>query len=480
MAYALLQEGRLVDAEQLMVKELRAAEQRYGRGSLEWASAQCDLGNVLLSSDQADRAVECFRSACSGPVPDSPEAYKDRLTYRLNLGTVLRMIGRLDEAETELRSNLHERSAFYGRQHPGYAFGLESLADVLLQRGNVREAREVIEEALGNFWRNGHERVATTLALRAEIVTAGGGDEPSFPSLEHLPGEIVDQMTVTVLNRTDGNLTMNRAILTDLVTALEGRLGPDHQTTLNALSHLANVGHDAGDEAGRIQAIQKVLASYDRQGRAEEGLMAALGLAMAQSDAGDMAGALRTYAQAGTRADGIGRPELSSQVLRNWGLALSEADRPVDAEQRLREALAAADLGKDYETLGRARIALGLFLQHQDRLAEARQIVEAGLTTLDVAHPDAVVGRSHLGAIAAGRSCGCGDIEGSIAEAFSEFVVGRLPQDLLARLDVTVENENFKINVELRREPTEDEVEHMNRVIESAHTEFRHRLASAN
>lgn len=384
--------------------------------------------------------------------------------------------GRLDEAETELRQNLQERLSFYGREHPGFAFGMEPLADVLLRRGNVREAREAVEEALANFWRNGHERVATALALRAEIVRAGAGDEPTFVGLEQLPDEIVEQTAVAVRSRSGGDPAVRRAVITDLITALETRFGPDHQATLNALSHLANAGRDTGDEAGRVDAIQKVLASYDRQGRAEEALMASLGLAMAQSDGGDMAGSLRTYAEARVRADGIGRPELISQVLRNWGLALSEARVPDEAERRLREAVAAADTGHDYETLGRARIALGLFLQHQERLAEAREVVQAGLATLDVAHPDAVVGRSHLGAIEAGRSCGCGDMPGAIAEAFREFVVGRLPGDLLERLDVTVDDQNFKVDVKLHREPTEDELRYMNRVIESANGEFRHRL----
>jgi hypothetical protein len=123
MACALLREGRLADAEQLMVKELQAAERRHGRGSPEWASAQCDLGNILLGGDQPKRAVECFRSACSGPVPKEPGARKDYLTYQLNLGLVLATTGRLDEAETELRRNLQERLAFYGREHAGYTSG---------------------------------------------------------------------------------------------------------------------------------------------------------------------------------------------------------------------------------------------------------------------------------------------------------------------------------------------------------------------
>ncbi|MCO5994264.1 tetratricopeptide repeat protein [Actinoallomurus rhizosphaericola] len=481
LAYALLREGRPADAEQLMVRELQAVERRHGRGSPEWASAQCDLGNLLFGCDRPDRAIECFRSACEGPAPDDPEAYKERLTYRLNLGTALLMTGRLDEADAELRRNLEERLAFYGRPHPGYAFGLEPLADVLLRRGAVHEAREAIEEAIGNFWRNGHERVATALALRAEIVTAEGGRDPLFPGLDQLPDEVVEDLAATVLNRTGAARPDDaaKAVLTGLTTVLEARLGPDHQATLNALSHLANLGRHLGDGPGRVAAIHKVLSSYDRQGRAEDALMAALGLAMAQSDAGDPAGALRTYAQARTRADALGRPELSSQVLRNWGLALAEVDRPAEAEERLREAVAAAELGHDYEMLGRARIALGLFLQHGERFAEAGQVVEAGLATLDVAHPDAIVGRSHLTAILEGRSCGCGNIQGTIADAFRDFVVGRLPRDLLDGLDVTAKDGEFAVSVRLRREPTEDEITHMNRVIESANAEFRKRLAAA-
>src|SRR5690349_18089422 len=138
MAFALLREGRLVDAEDLMTRELQAVTARHGQGSAAWASAQCDLGNVLLNADQLGRAVDCFRLAASVAGHDD-ESRKDRLTYRMNLGMTLRMAGRLDEAEKELRQGLEERLAFYGREHPGYAFGLEPLADLLLARGEVRE-----------------------------------------------------------------------------------------------------------------------------------------------------------------------------------------------------------------------------------------------------------------------------------------------------------------------------------------------------
>ncbi|HEV7708524.1 MAG TPA: hypothetical protein VGP16_10055 [Asanoa sp.] len=407
------------------------------------------------------------------------EAAKDQLTYRLNLGMVLRMAGRLDEAETELRHGAEDRLAFYGREHAGYAFGLEPLAEVLLQRGNVGEARRVVEETVANFWRNGHERIATALALRAEIVRADGAEGPLFVNMDQLPDHVVEQVAASVLNRVgQGDPTIHQAVLTDLAAMLEARLGPDHQATLNALSQLANSGRDRGDQAGRADAIQRVLAAYDRQGRAEDALMAALGLAMAQSEAGDTEGSLQSYASAYDRAQRIGRPEVLSQVSRNWGLALKEAGQVGPAEQRLGEAVAQARRGGDGEALGRADVALGILLQHDGRLDDARRALEESLSILDPVHPDALVARSHLGAVLEGRTCGCGDMQATLTDALGEFILTRLPTDLLANLGVTIENGDVQIKVELRREPTEEELERLNGVVRSAHAEFRRRLTS--
>ncbi|WP_349338196.1 tetratricopeptide repeat protein [Plantactinospora sp. B6F1] len=463
------------DAENLMTRELQAATDKHGHGSPEWASAQCDLGNVLLNTDQLDRAIECYRHAVSA-TPRDHESRKDQLTYRLNLGLALRMAGRLDDAEAELRQGVQERLAFYGREHAGYAFGLEPLADLLRQRGEVAEARQVVEEAVANLWRDGHERVASALALRAAIVHAEESRDPLFVGLHQLPDELVEQVGRSVTQMVDHDDPASKSLLTSLVAALEERLGIDHQATLNALSALANLGRDLGDQAGRVDAIERVLASYDRQGREEEALMAALGLAMAQDDAGDAEAALRTYGSAHARAERIGRPELLSQVLRNWGLALKEAGRVDLAEQRLTEAVRQARRGTDYDMVGRACVALGLFLQHEARLSEARTVLEEGLAVLDPVHPDAIVGRSHLGAVLDGRTCGCGDMAGTIADAFRDFVITRLPADLLDRLDVAIVDGDFKIDVGLRREPTESELARLNDVFQTAHAEFRHRL----
>jgi tetratricopeptide (TPR) repeat protein len=482
-AYALLRNGRAVEAEELMAQRVREAEATTGRDSPVWAAAQCDLGNVLLNSHQLDRALACYRAAAGTPAFVEPEARKDQLTYRTNLGLILQMLGRLEEAETELRANVGDRLDFYGREHAGYAFGLEPLADVLLRRGKTREARRTVEEAISNLWANGHQRVATALALRAEILKADGADAPAFGGLDGLPDELIEQMARALIGRVDDSPSAaGREALTELLGLLEARLGSDHQTTLNTLSKLANVTRDTGGGPGRVEAIQKVLAAYDRQGRTQDAVMAALGLAMAQNDDGDIGGALRGYADARTRAETTGNPTLVAQVLRNWGLALAEDGRAEEAEQRLREAVTAARRGGNDDMLGRSLVALGLFLQHHERFDEARPVVEEGLAVLDPADSDAVMGHSHLNAIVARRSCGCGDaaeMQDAIAESFRRFVLGRLPGDLLDHLDVTIADGDFNLEVQLRREPAPEELEHLNRVMQSALAEFRHRLTRA-
>lgn len=473
----LWRQRRVVEAEQLLVGELQAVMAKHGRGSARWAAALSDLGNLLMNSDQLDRAINCFRNAADA-TKASDDTRKDHLTYRLNLGTALRMAGRLDEAEAVFREGVQGRLVFYGRDHAGYAFGLEPLAELLLQRGNAREARPVVEEVVENFRRNSHERIAPALALRAEVVAAEGSDDVLFPYVDQLPDDLVEELVMSVLSRLgEGGPAPSKTVLSGLIAMLEGRLGPDHQMTLNALSAQANFGGDVGDQTGRIEAIQRVLDSYDRQGRTEDAVMAALGLAMAQNDVGDPLAALRTYESAYTRADSTGRPELRGQVLRNWGIVLHEAGQPGPAEQRLTEAVTQARQSTDRDTLGRAQIALGLFLQHENRLVEARPVIEEGLSVLEPVHPEAMIGRSHLSAVIDGRTCGCHNMNNTIENAFREFALAKLPPDLLADLSVTLEDDDFKIDVQLRREPTEEELERLNGVMQSASAEFRRRIS---
>ena len=99
---------------------------------------------------------------------------------------------------------------------------------------------------------------------------------------------------------------------------------------------------------------------------------------------------------------------------------------------------------------------------------------------LEPAHPDAISCRSHLQAAESGHACGCGDTNAALEEAFREFVMARLPAGLLNKLDVTLKDGSFVVGVHVNRPPTPDEVQRVNRAMESASQEFRRRIGKEN
>ncbi|HZT78609.1 MAG TPA: tetratricopeptide repeat protein [Gemmataceae bacterium] len=476
-AVAALQRGDTVAAEEIITTAAHEARAKYGPGSPEDAVAQNELGNILINVGQLPRAIAAYREATSGPWPEDKQAQRDQLTFLMNLGMALQWHNQLEEAEEALRRGLKGREDFYGKQHAGYAFGLEPLAEVLLRRGKLDEAVQLAEEALRNFWNNGHERVVTALVLRAEAWKAAKKEGNPLAPAAQLPDHLLQQLADHVysrVGRTDVRLSW--AVLNDLVPLLEARFGEAHEVTLGALSVLANVGRGAGEPEARLATIRRFIQACDRWGRPEKALQGVQGLALALSEAKQHEAAGAAYRDALQRADRLGDAAQKSQVRRNFGLFLAEQERRGEAEPKLREAVAEAERARDKEMLGRAEIALGIFLQHGGKLDEARDFTARGVSRLAPSHPDAVSGRSHLKAIESGDSCGCGNTGEAMAEALREFVLSRVPEGLLDRLEVKWENNNFAIQVYLNREPSQQEVEHLGRIIQHAQEDFRKRV----
>ncbi|MBX9692365.1 MAG: tetratricopeptide repeat protein, partial [Cyanobacteria bacterium] len=193
-AIELLKEGKTVQAEEVVLEAAKAAEQKFGPDKPETASAYNDLGTILINVGNLQGGVEAYRRACSGPMPNTEELLKDRLTFLMNLGMALQFSEQLDEAENVFREGLKRRLEFYGREHAGYAFGLEPLASLLLRLGKVDEALAAYDETIEIFWNNGHPRVITALALRAEAFKVVKSNRPSFDEVEQLPDELVEEM----------------------------------------------------------------------------------------------------------------------------------------------------------------------------------------------------------------------------------------------------------------------------------------------
>jgi tetratricopeptide (TPR) repeat protein len=482
-AIRLLQAGKTVDAEETVLRAAEKTRAKFGAGSPQDAVAQSELGSVLLNLGQLDRAIAAYREAVTGPMPDDELGKRDRLTFLLNLGQTLLMAKRLEEAEEALHTGLEGREEFYGREHAGYAYGLEPLAEATYRLGKTAPALEMMEEVVRNFWKNGHRRVGGAVAIRAEMLKAAGNPAPPFTGLEKLPNEYIEELgkkAISRIARTE-DLKISRAVLADLVPLLASRLGEAHAQTTAALIAVSNVERklgEEGDPAIRQAAIQRLIAGFDAQARSSEALQAVLSLALAQSDAGQNQAAADTYKQALQRVQASSGPREKSEVLRNYGLLLAELKRDTEAEERLRQAVAEAE-NADNEVLARALIALGIFLQHCSRVDEGRPMLARALPMLEPTHPDALACRSHLQAAEAGGLCGCGDTNAALVEAFREFVMTRVPEGVLDKLDVSLKDGSFGVKIFLNRQPSPPELERLNRVMEHASNEFKEKIGRA-
>jgi tetratricopeptide (TPR) repeat protein len=349
-----------------------------------------------------------------------------------------------------------------------------------MRMGKTDEALQLFQETVANFWRNGHPRVATALALRAEALKKAGRSDPPFAGVDQLPDNLLQDVVNHVISRTqESDPSLLSQVLQDLVLVLKKSFGQDHWLVVNTLIWIVNLESmrgKEGDFAVRVQAAREVIASHDRQGQRKEALQAVQGLALALGDAGRNEEAIAAYREAASRARSLGDAVQQSQLRRNFGLLLSELNRDDEAEAELRGAVEDAERSTDEEMLSRAQIALGIFYQHRQRLDDARPLLAAALRNINPAHSDAVIGRSHLQALESGKTCGCDNQGEALAEAFRDYVLERLPQDLMERFEVRIEDNDFKIDVHLRREPKDEELEHLNRVVSHALAEFRREL----
>jgi tetratricopeptide (TPR) repeat protein len=470
-----------VEAEEVAHQAIYEAEMKVGPASPQFATAQNDLGRILTFLGRHETAVDAYRKASDLEFPGDGQATRDRLTYLMNLGQTLEWLGRLDEAEEALRRALAGRREFYGRDHPGYAFGLEPLAALLARQGDAGEALKLISAAVHIFWKNQHPRVAAALVRRAFILHGGANPTPPFAGLDGLSDALVEQMGHEAVGAVaDADLVVSRRVLADLIALLVARLGESHQQTINALVAQSNVERTLGDAAAWAESVRRVLGIYDRLGQTGEALQAIQGLAAALSAAGKSQEAEAAYRDAAARAERLRDHAAQAQVARNFGLFLAETDRRAEAEGLLRGAVTHAESATNPEEIGRYQIALGIFLQHGGDLDAARELLATALEKMNPAHPDALVGRSHLLAIEQKRSCGCGDTSEAFCVAIKEYILGQFPPGLVKQLDVGLseDRQNLDVGVRLDREATEAELQLIERIVRHAREEFRKRITT--
>lgn len=455
------QDGDMLRAEEIMRGAIADIEATEGPDSAAFASACMHLASLLSGSGEYARGAELLRRAVAAEIPGEDGA-SDRLTYLMNLGEFLTRAGQLEEAEAALQQSVDGRAALYGEDHPGYAFGLEPLADLRLLAGDAEGALAVYERCLEIHWTQGHPRVTTALAGRAMALATMRTDALLEP-VAQMPDALLDEVIDALLSRAQLAPSAAAMRVIDATLALAEARCASHVRAVRMVQ--TDVARVVGDVAIRVEAFGALLPLARTDAERIDVLQ---GLALALSEAEQHADAEQAYVKAVAAAVELDDPGYISRTQRNAGLYLADRDRADEAVRLLTEAVDAASLAGLLPEQGRALIALGIVQQHAGDLESARAALTEGTTLLPPEDRERLRGRSHLTALDTGDGCGCGNLDAAMSEALMTLVEQMVGPGLVESLTVRTTPEGPAVALELARTPEDAEHDRLNRAIQQA------------
>ncbi|MGW4967655.1 FxSxx-COOH system tetratricopeptide repeat protein [Nonomuraea sp. NPDC004186] len=306
------------------------------------------------------------------------EEHPDTLTSWNNLASVLGRLGRLQEAEAEIRAVLQARRRVLGEEHPGTLTSWNNLASVLGDLGRLQEAE-----------------AETRAVLQARRRTLGEEHPETLNSRNNLALVLGD------LGRLQEAEAEARAVWQTQARAL----GEEHPDTLTSRNNLALVL----GRLGRLQEAEtetRAVLQARRRGLGEEHpntLTSRNNLAYVLGSLGRLQEAeaeTRAVLQARRRVLGEEHPEtLNSRS--NLAFVLGELGQ-VEAEAETRAVLQVRRrvLGEEHPSTLNSRNNLAGVLGRLGRLqeaeAETRAVLQARRQVLGDEHPDTLISREYL------------------------------------------------------------------------------------
>ncbi len=189
-----------------------------------------------IQAGDMDRAADVLRKSVDEG-PGRSEASRARyFTHVMNLGDLLVYLEHYDEAERVLRAGLQGRADLYGRNHPGYAYGLEPLAEALLRAGEAKQALPLAEQATEIMWNNTHERTPELMALRAYVRLAVDETANAFQDMEAMPDDLVQVAIDSAVARASRYPDLGPRVLRSLLAWMDEHGRGDRTAVEKALS----------------------------------------------------------------------------------------------------------------------------------------------------------------------------------------------------------------------------------------------------
>lgn len=471
---------RVADGELLLRGEVIALERRFSRLSLEYEVASGELATYLWAVGNEVAAIEILNDICLAPMPTDGSAIRNRLTQIMNFGELLTTVGEFDRAETILEKGLAGRLKYYGKEHPGYAFGLQPLAGVWLYQGKFEAALTAIEQTIDIFANDGHERIIGAIVLQSEILKTGGVETYLFKNLEGWAQDSIEDFASSLFLRIE-NFTppqIAQFLLLDLAQLLTIKFGKDGKTLLLTYSKLAEIERRLGKDGNshiRQVSIKQIFESYQRQGNLEGSISALMGLGYAQADNNEIEDALKSYSHALALAEGAQNSELSVQVMRNYGIFLKDIGQKSAARDMLTRSITIAQQHSLIDATARGQIALGIFVQHEGEIESARQLLELGTVKLNPSDPSRVCGINHLRAIEKGIACCAEAMPDTILESCREFILSKISSEAVE--DIQISNDDgLNVNLSFHEHIEDEEKDALVLQINYAFREFQQNL----
>ena len=474
-AAELLRAGDATAAITIMRDAARRVAAARGAESPQHAAALYNLASVYMAAGDWPSAATTLETCCAIQ-PVDRQSTKDHLTYLMNLGDTYAEAGELAKAEKVHRDALPRRATFYGTDHAGYAYGLNSLAEVLLRQDRAAEALPLATRAR-DICRNSPSQLnPQTYATRAFAVKASGGDDATaFEGVDALPPDeraAFYQHLIAVGRH--AQVAGCVATLAALSRRLESAADANDETRWNAAAALLNAARLRKDHVAWLACADRLIAAARKSGNRVALIEVLQNKAIALAESKGPAAELEAYQAALAEATALGDLRVLSTVHRNLGICLREQNKPDEAEKHFAAAVELARKAGAIEHLGAALAAHGIFVQHHGDLARARPMLAEAVRVIPPTHPDYLFAANHLNALDKDASCGCGQMDEAIAQAVKQMVRARLPADLLEDVQLTVKpGAKPNVQVRLKRQASAAELETVQTVVNQAVVELQ-------
>lgn len=321
------------------------------RLTAERAFAADNLAAVLSQRGQHDRAEPLHLEALKWLQGLGPQRGADVATVHGNLGLLYRRRGELARAQASLLRSVDAHLRLEPLASGGAQIPLVNLIDVLLQRGQPRQAEEL---------------VGWLLQLGGDH--AGAAQQSVATSLLQLGSSAFAQ----------GQLGLTERIATRAITLFEATVGPSAPQTLRAVRLLANVHAEKGNADNAESGLLRVLDAPGTTPQHTASLLVDLGKSLRRHGLGSHPAAIAMFERAIGLLNplGGGHPQLLASALGNLAFTCFEADDAPRADALYLQALALGDarsLGGEYPWLLYSHALLHYHLGQHDAARDGMQ-----------------------------------------------------------------------------------------------------------